>query len=199
MEYETIRPVGTLTTLLLSGHVNHIHLYADQSGITHSSYAQGWMIIPIALAGYFGSSLFAVLMFRLHKDSKERYGLSILAVLATLSLALFVRNGYGMLWCAGFAVMTIVISVIAPLWLRNSYYLLLAFICLLESVLSPIVLVALTIIDPTAAGDSTILAEATFIPAIVWALLFAAFSLWCAKMATSLLIKKSWIAKSNAK
>src|SRR5690554_3148717 len=65
--------VHALTTLLLSGRVNHIHLYADQSGITLSSYAEGWMTIPIALAGYCGSSLFAVLLFRLYKDSKEIY------------------------------------------------------------------------------------------------------------------------------
>ncbi|WP_424768831.1 M50 family metallopeptidase [Paenibacillus sp. sgz302251] len=179
-----------LVALLLQGSVMHIYLFADQSGVTYTAFSEGWMSIPIALAGYIGASLFAAALFMLFARDRERLGLGIIATAALLALALFVRNGYGMAWCAGFAVLTLFICVLAPNWLRRAYYLLLAFICLVESVISSFVLLYLSVTSPSAAGDAAGLSESTFIPAFLWALLFTIFSLWCAKMALGHLFKR---------
>ncbi|WP_042170537.1 M50 family metallopeptidase [Paenibacillus gorillae] len=181
-----------LAALLLKGQVNHIYLYANQSGVTYTSYAESWMSIPISLAGYTGAALFALLLFWLYARKNERAGLYLVTALAAIGLALFVRNGYGMLWCAGFAIVTGVIGAMAPQWLRHGYYLLIAFICLVESILSPFVILSLSITSPGAAGDAANLSRATILPGFIWALLFVAFALLCARFSVSLLFKRGF-------
>jgi len=168
----------------------YIHLFGNQSGVTLSAYTDAWMAIPISMAGYVGSALFALLLFFLHARRREQAGLIVVAVLAAAGLILFVRNGYGMIWCGAFAALTIVICAAAPLWLRNGYYLLIAFICLVESVLSAFIILALSFTDPGAAGDAANLRAVTTVPAFIWGLLFTAFSLWCARLSTSLLFRR---------
>ena len=181
-----------VVTLLLSGSVLYIHLYADQSGVTHSMIPAGWRTIPISLAGYTGAALFAWLMFRLQAGKRERAGLLVVAAIAALGLFLFVRNLYGMLWCAGFAGITLLIGLLAPGWLRMLYASLVAFICLVESVFSSCTILALSILEPAAAGDAANLSRATHLPAAVYGAFFALFSLWCAKNATALLFRSIW-------
>jgi len=179
-----------LVTLLLKGSVMHIYLYADQSGVTYTAYTNSWMLIPIALAGYTGSALFSLLLFFLHARGKGRIGLALIAIAAGVALALFVRNGYGMAWSAGFTALTLLIYFIAPSWLRSGYYLLIAFICLVESIISPFILLFLAITEPASAGDAASLSGVTFVPAFVWAALFCALSLWCAKGAIGYLFRR---------
>jgi branched-subunit amino acid transport protein AzlD len=180
-----------LAALLLKGSVLHIYLYADQSGVTYTSYTDSWMLIPIALAGYTGSALFSLLLFFLHAKGKGRFGLAIVAIAAGVALALFVRNGYGMAWSAGFMALTILIYFAAPSWLRNGYYMLIAFICLVESIISPFVLLFLAFTNPVSAGDAASLSSVTGVPTFVWSALFCLFSLWCAKIATGYLFRRS--------
>ncbi|WP_232055685.1 M50 family metallopeptidase [Paenibacillus alvei] len=176
-----------LMTLILSGKVMYIHLFSNQSGVTYSAYTSTWKAIPISLAGYIGASLFAVLLFYLHARKQEAAGLIAIASLALISLILFVRNGYGMMWCAGFVILTGLIWKFAPPWLRSGYYLLIAFICLVESVISSAYLVYLSMNMPNGAGDAANLSRVTYIPSIVWALLFTAVSLWCARISMGIL------------
>ncbi|WP_227774289.1 M50 family metallopeptidase [Paenibacillus sp. NAIST15-1] len=176
-----------LMTLVLSGKVMYIHLFSNQSGVTYSAYTSTWKAIPISLAGYIGASLFAVLLFYLHARKQEAAGLIAIASLALISLILFVRNGYGMMWCAGFVILTCLIWKFAPPWLRSGYYLLIAFICLVESVISSAYLVYLSMKMPNGAGDAANLSHVTYIPSIVWALLFTAVSLWCARISMGIL------------
>lgn len=180
-----------LATLLFSGKVMFIHLFADQSGVTYSSISDNWMSIPISIVGYPGAALFTLLLFRLHAARQERTGLLLVAAIAVIGLALFVRNGYGLLWCAGFAAVTLLISIAAANWLRVGYYLLIAFICLVESLVSSISLLVIALADPAAAGDAANLAEATFLPAPIWAIAFVLFSLWCAKYSTRNLLRRA--------
>ncbi|MGN7360799.1 M50 family metallopeptidase [Paenibacillus sp. SAF-054] len=181
-----------IVTLVLSGKVRVIHLYSNQSGVTLSSYAENWMAIPISLAGYIGSALFALLLFVLYAKRKERAGLIVVMALAAIAAALFVRNGYGVLWCTGFAVLSALVAFMAPSWLRKGYYILVAFICLVESVISPFVILSLSVFKPGSAGDAANLSRATHVPAFIWCLVFAAFALWCAKLSTSLLFKRGF-------
>jgi len=187
-----------VVTLLLSGDVRVIYLFADQSGVTYAAYSSAWKAIPISLAGYIGSALFSVLLFKLYAARKERTGLLIVAILAALGLILFVRNGYGMLWCGGYAALTFVIYMIAPPWLQKGYYLLIAFICLVESALSPLILIWLSLVDPSSAGDAAGLRGVTYVPAFVWSLVFMAVSLLCAKKSVQLFGKRGFGSANQA-
>jgi len=170
-------------TLLLSGKVVYIHLFEDHSGVTYSSLPEAWRVIPVSLFGYIGASLFVVLLFRWFAQGRQQLGLAVLTVLAAIGLTVFIRNPYGMIWCAGFIALCAVASVVRWTVLRDLFYLLVAFICLVESVWTPIMLVMIAVTSPEAAGDAANLDMATGIPAIAWAIVFTLVSLWCGKIA----------------
>jgi hypothetical protein len=179
-----------VVTLALSGKVMYIVLNADHSGVTYSSVTNNWSIIPIALAGYIAASLFAVFLFKMQSIGKQGLGLQVMTLLAVISLLVFVRNGYGMIWLIGFIALNIVMLVVVPRWLRDGYYLLLAFLTLEESVMGPISLILYAWNNPASAGDAANLGIITPIPAIIWAILFTLFSLWCAKSAIGAFLKR---------
>ncbi|MFI2856277.1 M50 family metallopeptidase [Paenibacillus sp. JSM ZJ436] len=174
-----------LATLALSGRVLSIELNPDHSGVTYSLVAPGWKSLVVSMAGYIPASLFSVLMFYVYARQKQGQGLLAITVTALLMIILFVRNGYGIWWLSIFIVITLVFYLIGGK-IRNAYYLLLAFLCLEESVMGPVTLLIYGVITPARAGDAANLAHQTPLPAVVWALIFLAFALWCAKLALQL-------------
>lgn len=195
----TIHEFGhALVTLLLSGKVMYIELYADHSGVTKSMMTRSWAVIPVALSGYITASLFAWLLFALNARDLHRRGLLLITLLALLSLVLFVRNGYGMVWLSGFIALNAVVMLWGGRTLTRWYFLLVAFLTLEESVFGPFSLVLLALDRPGQAGDATLLAQVTAAPATVWAIGFTLFALWCAKRALQCFFgrsrrsKKAW-------
>lgn len=179
-----------LATLLLSGSVLRIELYADHSGVTYSSVAAGIRAMAVSLAGYPVASLFALLLFDLYRRRRMEAGLIISTAIALLMLVLYVRGSFGMIWLAGFIVLN-VLMLAAPVRLRQFYYLLVAFLSLEESVLAPLTLLAYAVTSPQSAGDAANLAQMTGIPAVIWALLFVLLSLVCARYALRSFFKRS--------
>lgn len=169
-----------VVTLLFSGKVSYIELFQNHSGVTYSIVVGSWKMIPIALAGYVTASLFAVGMFYAQNRGKQRLGLQVITVVALLDLLLFVRNEFGIAWLIGFIALNVTVFIFAPKWLQNGYFILLAFLCLEESVVGPITLVRLAFLDGGSAGDASNLAAFTGIPGLVWACLFLGFAFWCA-------------------
>jgi hypothetical protein len=174
-----------VVTLALSGQVQRIELYANHSGVTLSaiSQARSWSIIPVALAGYTTASVFAWFLFSAFARGKQQIGFLVMIAISTISLLLFVRNGFGIMFLIGFIALTIIMMAIPLKWLRNFYYLLLAFLCLEESVFGPIYLIQAASRNTRQAGDATNLALHTGVPTMVWAIIFTLFALWCAKRA----------------
>jgi hypothetical protein len=184
-------------TLALSGKVMYIELYDDHSGVTYSSITWAWALIPVSLAGYFTASLFAWFLFSAYAKGKQRLGLQVMIALAVLSLVLFVRNMFGVTWLLGFVVLTVLVLALTPKWLRDFYYLLVAFICLEESVFGPFSLIIYAIRSSRQAGDATNLAQYTGVPAILWAVIFTLFSLWCAKQAVQAFLGRKKGARAS--
>lgn len=178
-----------LVTLLLSGRVLRIELYADHSGVTYSAIGAGVKAIAVSLAGYPLASLFSVLLFYLYRKERHRGGLLLASAVALVMLLLYVRGGFGMFWLSGFIVLNIAVLLLWPKFSKY-YYLFLAFLTLEESVAGTLVLVSASIFSPSGAGDAANLARMTPLPAILWALLFLLFSLLCAKWALGLFFKK---------
>lgn len=170
-----------VATLLLSGKVMNISLYADHSGVTQSYVANNGSMIPVAMSGYVTASLFAWLLFVLYARRQYAAGLLTISIIAAASLLLFVRNGFGVAWLIGFLILTLVILLLGGKTVTKYYYLLIAFLCLEESVLGPITLLMASITNPSQAGDATLLFRTTSYPAVFWSAVFVFVSLWCAK------------------
>ncbi|WP_410513704.1 M50 family metallopeptidase [Paenibacillus sp. BR2-3] len=191
-----------LVTLLLSGRVLRIELYANHSGVTYSAIQAGGKAIGVSLAGYPAASLFALLIFYLYAKGRRNWGLLLISGIALIMLLLYVRGGFGVLWLSGFILLNI-IMVLAGKGVQKFYYLLLAFLTLEESVLGPLFLVTASLFSPSGAGDAGNLARLTPLPALLWALLFLAFSLLCAKRAIGFFLQHSrtryFSAKSDKK
>jgi hypothetical protein len=173
-----------IMTLAFSGKVMYIELYSNHSGVTYSTIANSWAVVPVSLAGYMLASLFAWYLFSAYAKGRQKLGLQIITILAVLSLVLFVRNQFGITWLIGFILLNLFMMIVGKIaWIRNFYYLLLAFLCLEESVFGPFSLILYALSDPKKAGDATNLSQFTGIPSILWAALFTLFALWCAKRA----------------
>jgi hypothetical protein len=172
-----------LTTLVLSGQVQYIELYEDHSGVTLSTVREGWQLIPIALSGYMVASLFALVLFYLYRRAQLRLGLFLMMLVAAISLMAFVRNEFGAQWLIGFIGLNALAFIIPVRWLRLSYYLLLSFLTLVESVYGTVTILLLSLLEPEKAGDAATLAQLTGIPAVFWGGLFLIFSLWVAMKA----------------
>ncbi|OKP78759.1 hypothetical protein A3844_24325 [Paenibacillus helianthi] len=171
-----------LVTLLLSGRVLRIELYADHSGVTYSAIEAGGKAILVSLAGYLLASVFSLLLFYLYTRGRYPWGLIMASGVALIMLVLYVRGGFGMLWLSGFILLNLMMLLVWPK-AGKYYYLFLAFLTLEESVTGTLFLVSAAAITPDRAGDATNLARLTPLPAFVWALLFFVFSLLCAKWA----------------
>lgn len=188
-----------LVTLLSSGHVVYIHLFEDHSGVTYLSLPDSWRIIPVSLAGYIGASLFAWLLFRWYARGQQQFGLAVLTVLAAIGLMLFVRNEFGMIWCAGFIALSVIALVIRWPQVRDAFYLFVSFICLVESVLTALMILLIAIQEPHSAGDATNLEGITGIPSIAWAIVFVLVAIWCGKIAISELFPHERRARSRGR
>src|SRR5690606_37273415 len=125
-------------TLLLSGQVHYIHLYENHSGVTLSAVQSGWRVIPVSMAGYMAASLCSVMLFALHRRRQHRAGLAIITAVALVCLILFVRNDFGSQWLLGFIVLNVIAFLLPIGFLRAGYYLLLAFLSLVESVVGTV-------------------------------------------------------------
>lgn len=184
-------------TLLLSGEVLYIYLFADHSGITYSYISGGWRVIPIAMAGYITASLFAVYLFSAYSRGRMVQGLIACSLLAMLCLVLFVRNEYGVAWIVGFLIVNGLVILLPFRWLKTFYYLLVAFVSLEESVIGPIGLSLMAFNNPEKAGDASSLAQATGVPAPVWGLVFVVIALVCARSAIGYFLRRPGRRKTS--
>ncbi|GAB2691510.1 M50 family metallopeptidase [Paenibacillus thermoaerophilus] len=184
-------------TLLTQGDVQYIHLFADHSGVTLSSITKSWSGVPVAIAGYTTASLFSVLLFYWWRTGRQREGLVLMGALAAFSLALFVRNEYGMIWTAGFLTVTVIAGLLGR-WVSRAYYLVIAFLCLEESVFGALTVWIAAVKTPKQAGDATLLAEMTGVPAPWWGFGLTVFALLCARSAIVQFVGRRKHAKPRA-
>ncbi|MEF3304340.1 M50 family metallopeptidase [Paenibacillus sp. GYB003] len=172
-----------VATMLLSGEVLYIQLYSNHSGVTYSYIESGWKTIPLGLSGYVVASLFAAFLFHMYGKGKLGVGFTAMSLLAVVSLAFFVNNSFGVMWLIGFIVVNLIAAFIPFPLVRKFYYLLVAFICLEESVMGPINLILISLTSPGQAGDAAGLSRSTGIPAVVWSVVFLLVALLCARQA----------------
>ena len=165
-------------TLLLSGEVIAVNLFADTSGTTVTK-AKGKMAQAlIALAGYPISSLTALLCLFLLYKGYYLYILFILTSIALIIMILSLRNIYGLFWAGTFIILNLLIIYFNNKHLIYGFAAFYSVIIFTDALLSSFVLLVLAIKQPKKAGDATNLQKITKIPSVIWAILILAFSLF---------------------
>lgn len=165
------------TTLLLSGEVIAVNLFADTSGTTVTKAKNKFSQALIAIAGYPVSALMAwLLLFFLHKGNYIHI-LFILTSIALIIMILSLRNMYGLFWAGTFIVMNLLLIYFnsqATIYIFAAFYTLIIFT---DAIFSSIVLFVISIKQPKKAGDAANLQKITKIPAVFWAIVLLAFTL----------------------
>jgi len=160
-----------LMSLLLQGQVLQIKLFANTEGVTYITYSTRTAAILTSLAGYVGSSVTAYLLALLCVKKRHDLLLWLFVIVATVNVALWVRNPFGIVWLVLFIGL-----LLFALWWKKGWPSFLAiglFVFMLaESISSSYAILWLSLHTPAAAGDAANLAEATGLHAGVWGILF---------------------------
>lgn len=176
MVHETGHAIMALFT---SGEVDSIELNPNASGLTKTKSKSQWSSIVITLSGYLFASGFAWISFWILSYKNYIWFFYLLLATAILNLMLWVRSGFGILW------LLIFIAAIGLVWwyfpgkISNWFALSLATMLQFESLFTTFVLLKISIMKSSAAGDAFQLQKILWLPAAIWALLFVSFALFC--------------------
>ncbi len=174
-----VHEVGhAIFSLLTSGSVERIELFGDTSGAAYTKSKNFFGKLFVPLAGYPVASFAGFGAFWLLENGKQDIFIYILGGISALSLILWVRNGYGIFWISTFSILLFCV------WYFEipalSFYFCYFFACILaiESLYSSLVILYLSMENPKGSGDAANLRKLTFIPAVVWGILFGAQALY---------------------
>jgi hypothetical protein len=175
-----------LMALFSSGSVLRVEYFSNTEGnaLTKSSGRLGSILV--SLAGYPFSSAMGLLFFYLIHSGWEVVVLYIVAGLAFINLLFFVRNRYGIFWLITFLLVTGSVLYFQQEFLLFAFPVFIAMIVMVDSLLSAVHLLLISLHTPKKAGDAKNLKKFTGIPAFVWALLFMAFASYTVYLSVSL-------------
>jgi hypothetical protein len=164
-----------LACLLTGGHVQRIELSYNEGGLT---YCLGGNAFLVTSAGYIGSLLWGGLILNLAgRMANCRPLTAILGGIMGVTCLLLIRPviGFGFLFCALGAA-----GLLASARFLNhdANSLLLRCIGLTSLLYVPLDIVDDTILRSGQVSDARLLAQITFVPTIVWGLIWCALSLW---------------------
>lgn len=172
-----VHEVGHLVaTKMVKGETDRIELSGDVSGIAYSRVHGGFGAFFVTIAGYPFSSLMSLLLMYL--VSKENYTVVyyIIFGIVLVSLVLWVRNKYGIIWSLGFLVVTYTLKSVASGGIFEKYLTFLVTIILIEALYTTIILV-IELYRGNEVGDADTLQNITGIPRGFWVGVFFVFSL----------------------
>lgn len=187
-----IHEVGhALFSVLTSGSIERIELFADTSGAayTRSKNIFGKLLVP--LAGYPVASFASFGAFWLLENGKEDWFVYSLGGVSILSLILWVRNSYGVFWLITFSL------ILFSIWYFEnttlSFYVTYFFASMLaiESLYASLVILYISAENPKGSGDAANLRKLTFVPAVVWGILFAVQAIYFSSWIIQLLFHKN--------
>ena len=164
-------------TLLVGGSVDSIRVSPDQGGLTLSRFPPSLLReIVISSAGYVGSAVSACVLLYLAARSREgRWPLIGLAAWCGLVTALYVRDGFTLIFVGGCALALGLLARYGAAWLRRAVLVFLAAFSACYA-LYDIRDDLLHLRSWSGGTDADALARVTFVPAIVWAILWGAIS-----------------------
>ncbi|MFT6195675.1 MAG: hypothetical protein ACJASU_002604 [Cognaticolwellia sp.] len=161
-----------LTALLTGGSIVQIQLFPNGAGLCTT---RGGSAFFISLMGYGGAILWGSLIFYLassHRKTAQAFSILLIGLLA-ISILLWVRDLLTL-----FIVVVLLMLVIAQLKYSSQKHLqtllqLTGLLVLINSLMSPLYL-----LDGQAKGDGAALAKITFIPEIIWVVIWFSAALF---------------------
>jgi Kef-type K+ transport system membrane component KefB len=162
-----------LMATILGGKVQSISLFSNTEGLAVTAHSNRLSKNLTALAGYPFSSACGFLMVWALKHGYENYVLMGFCSLLIVALILWIRNIYGLFWIISFGTITYYVLFENTL-LKEPFVYFIVSVVVVQSLVSALMIMYLSIINPKNSGDATFLAGSTLvIPAFVWGLLFA--------------------------
>lgn len=169
--------------LLTKGEVVAVNLFSDNSGNTISKTKNKFSGFLVSISGYITASAFALLMYYCISKQNYIFPLVILTSISLILLALSIRNYYGVFWTIVFSLINVLVLVYKNqdvIHLTVCFY---AHIIFVESIISCINLLRLSIKNSKKAGDASVLQKLTKLPAVFWAIIFLLISIATAVIA----------------
>lgn len=167
-----------IVALIMQGKVHKIELMRDTSGTTVTQCPTLVGNIMVSLAGYPFAAFAGWFLCYLNEVGYQKGLILGLSILMIVMLIFWIRNWYGLIWIVLFCALNGWLLYNGNTQYINIAALFYAVVVMIEAVSSSVILLILSIKDGNAAGDASNLAKFTHIPAVIWALLFLAFSGW---------------------
>jgi len=164
-------------TLLVGGSVDRIQVAANEGGFTLSRYAPSlWRQIVVASAGYVGSTVSGcVLLWIAARSRGARWPLFALAAWTGSVALLLVRDAFTVVFVGGAALVLALIGRFGPALLRRALLVFLATFSVSYALYD--IKDDLLHLASRGPSDAETLAQATFVPAVVWGLGWGVLSL----------------------
>ncbi|MBA6290056.1 M50 family metallopeptidase [Colwellia sp. MB3u-4] len=174
-----------LTALLTGGSIVQIQLFPNGAGLCTT---RGGSAFFISLMGYGGAILWGSLIFYLassHRKTAQIFSILLIGLLAS-SILLWVRDLLTL-----FIVVVLLMLVIAQLKYSSQKHLqtllkLTGLLVLINSLMSPLYL-----LDGQAKGDGAALANMTFIPEIIWVVIWFSVALFATYRLSKLSLRRT--------
>ncbi len=164
-----------LITLLLGGRVKKIELFADNSGVTLTQSMGKRGDFWVAFAGYPVSSVIGFFFFGFIHYQLQNIVIYVVVILSVLSLFL-IKNGYGIFWLLVILSISIFTLYVKDPFISFCVAVFIAFLSLSDSFISTFILFRAVWNNSKQAGDASLLAKISKIPAWFWASFFVIFS-----------------------
>lgn len=174
--------------LLLNQQIVEVHLQADVSGAAIIKGGNRFTNSLIAFVGYPIANATALFFAWMMALNEVKVILLVTLALGFVNLIFWVRNLFGVLWILVQSAVTI-----GLLWLNNSIFLqfyagFITYSLFAEAIYSSGVILKLSFTESKKAGDATLLAKFTGIPAVVWGGIFFAQSMAFAYVTLKVLV-----------
>lgn len=161
-----------LAAVATQSEVFDIHLFSTTEGVTRVAFSSWEGGLITGMAGYIFASMFACMLASLWSRHKEMIVLTVLLVICAVNLLLWIRNVYGIVWAILFILLLLLLLCIRNRRWRHASTFILVLIIVIDSVRSAVTIFLTGLAQPQAAGDATLLAELTPLPAQAWGTLF---------------------------
>lgn len=166
--------------LILKGEVVKINLFSDTSGNTLTKVNGKFSTFLVSISGYPFSSIVAFFIFYLINNSFTIFAIIIFMGFALISLILFVRNSYGIIWLLFFLIASGVILQYNSFRILYFWSVFNGSLLLIDSIVSSFVLLKISIQNPSGAGDANNLKKITHLPSWFWAFIFVSINVYIA-------------------
>lgn len=172
-----------LVSIPFGGGFAGIDLHAHGGGTTHTYITSRLGDIPITAAGYLAPGAGGLLISWAYGTGRTTLVLALLAV-AAFVFAAVAMNLFGLVVALGLAGLSGWALLDVGTFAQSLIVLVLAWMLLLGGTLDSV----LAVISVDDGEDHAILEELTWIPAVLWALLFVAVNGWCLYAGTRILL-----------